>query len=120
MGFSIKSISNPIRQVFSQTIGGRAAPLLGVLNPFTSSGEGRKASGQTLGDPLNPLEDGKDGVPAVPSLGDVPTDIDQGAVDAARRDEAERIHKRRGRASTISKKAPGLLSAQTTGLLNGQ
>jgi hypothetical protein len=57
--------------------------------------------------------------PPVPEVPEVTTEIDTGAVRDARTAEAERLRKKRGRASTITKKKPGLLGAETTGGLLG-
>ncbi len=62
---------------------------------------------------------GKDGLPLLPEVLEVDTSIDEAAVGEARAAEADRLRKRRGRASTITKKTPGLLGAQTTGGLLG-
>ena len=57
-------------------------------------------------------------LPEVPIIG---TEIDQSAVSRARTAEAERIRKRRGRASTIVSRKAGILAkaAETTGNLLG-
>lgn len=61
------------------------------------------------------------GVPDLPAPEEISTDVDQSAIRRARTAEAERIRKRRGRASTIQRKKAGLLSspAETTGTLGG-
>lgn len=57
-------------------------------------------------------------LPEIPTIG---TEIDQSAVSRARTAEAERIRKRRGRASTIVSRKSGILAqaAETTGGLLG-
>lgn len=78
----------------------------GIATPERTIGERTGILGQT-------------DIPGVGELPDISTDLDQAAIDAAREGELERISKRKGRASTITKKPKGILGAETTGQLLG-
>lgn len=90
-----------------------ALPAIGVGGGiFAAKKKGVQTPGSTL---LGVQPD----IPGVGELPSIPTDLDQAAIDAAREGELERINKRKGRASTITKKPKGILGAETTGQLLG-
>jgi hypothetical protein len=75
-------------------------------------------SGEEAKEGIAPGSTSKTELPQLPELPAIPG-IDQAAIDEARDLEKERLSKRRGRASTITKKPKGILGAETTGTLLG-
>ncbi len=88
-------------------VGAVAAERKGIRTP---AGELGRAAGVDISGREEDID-----IPVVPDLPSL--DIDEGAVQDAALAEKDRIRKRAGRASTITRKSPGLLSAETTGTL---